>query len=141
MFYRKYFTFMLELDSLLHTAICAEISKPLNVCFTLGFVHCLYNTSKIHNITHRYIQTHTHTHTHSNFQNMCIKFDFIRVCRTVSLNLQTVYISNKNAATCVVLLQVGAINLMDSISSSFAQWVIVRTMENIRGRALKQYHQ
>lgn len=32
-------------------------------------------------------------------------------------------------------LMVGAINVMDSISSSFAQWVIVRTMENIRGRA------
>lgn len=37
-------------------------------------------------------------------------------------------------------LMVGAINLMDGISSSFARWVIVRTMENIRGRALKQSH-
>ena len=103
MFYPKYFSFMLELASLPHIAVCVEMSKSLNVSFTLGFVHCLYNTSKRYNITHMYIHT-TYKYTYSNFQNMCIKFDFIRVCRTVPLNLRTVYISTKNAATCVVLL-------------------------------------
>lgn len=38
-------------------------------------------------------------------------------------------------------LMVGAVHLMECISSSFAQWVIVRTMENIRGRALNARRQ
>lgn len=38
-------------------------------------------------------------------------------------------------------LMVGALNLMDCFSSSFGEWVIVRTMENIRGRALNARQQ
>ena len=105
MFYPKYFTLMLEFAPLPHIALCVEMSKPLNVSFTFGFVHCLYNTSKVNNVTHMYIHTtYIYIYIYSNFQNMCTKFDFTGVCRTVPLNLRTVYISNKNAAKCVVLL-------------------------------------
>jgi hypothetical protein len=75
MIYPKYFTFVLELASLLHIAICVEMSKPLNVSFTLGFVHCLYNTSKIYTTTHMYIHTYIHTyniHTYIQYFPKCV---------------------------------------------------------------------
>jgi hypothetical protein len=58
---------------------------------------------------------------------------FFKLDKLVSIHS---FINSKIYWNACGFLQAGATNLMNCISSSFTQWLIVRTMENIRGRAL-----